>query len=95
MSLQLNVDFSDAGFLVGTSNVRFGDLTLCNFTTLPALNGMTVRQFLATVNTLLGGGSGTYGIADLQIITSALNDSFHAGVPKAFAQQHLVNGPCP
>jgi hypothetical protein len=58
LALQLDVDFSDAGVLGGTSGLAFGDLRMCNFTTLSALNGMTVRQYLALVNTLLGGGTG-------------------------------------
>jgi len=95
LSLHLNVDFSDAGFLHGTSPVPLGNLTLCNFSTLTALNGMTVRQFLGTVNTLLGGGSATYSISDLDPITSAINGSFVGGTPSTFAQTNLVNGACP
>jgi hypothetical protein len=49
MALTFNVDFSDAGLLPGTSGLRFGDLTLDNFTgTLAPLDGLTVRQFLET-----------------------------------------------
>jgi hypothetical protein len=64
--------WTSAGVLVGTSGLRFGDLVLCNFTALPVLNKMTVRQFLAVVNTLLGGGSGPVTIADSDPIAFAL-----------------------
>src|SRR5437870_2507561 len=33
--------------------LKFGDLTLCGFSNLPSLNGLTVRQFSTDVNTLL------------------------------------------
>jgi hypothetical protein len=94
-ALKLNVDFSDAGVLVGNVSLKFGDATLCNFSTLPALNGLSVRQFLGTVNTLLGGGSAAYSIAQLDPVTAELNAAFFAGTPDTFAQQQLVNGACP
>jgi hypothetical protein len=50
---------------------------------------------LGTVNTLLGGGSGTYSIAQLDPITIDLNNAFSAGMVSSFAQAHLVNGTCP
>src|SRR5260370_10778482 len=53
LTLELNVDFSDAGFLLGTSGIPFGNLILPNFTTLPNLNALTVRQFLGDVTTPL------------------------------------------
>lgn len=55
VALALNVAYSDAGLLGGTSSTLFGDLVLTNLTTLPLLNGMTVRDFLALDNELLGG----------------------------------------
>jgi len=66
---------------------------LCNVGTLP-LNGMTVHQFLAVVNTLLAGGSSPFSIADLGPITEQLNGAFDRGAPSPFAQDHLVNGAC-
>jgi hypothetical protein len=69
-------------------------LPLCNFSTLPALNGLSVRQFLGTVNTLLGGGSAAYSIAQFDPVITEVNVSFYAGTPSTFAQQHLVNGAC-
>lgn len=79
--------------ILGTSAHRFGDLTLCRFSTLPTLN--SVRSFLATVHTLLGDGSAAYTIADLHPVTAQLNSSFDSGSAGTFAQDHLVNGACP
>ena len=93
VALKLNIDYSDARVIEALAPVLFGDFALCNVGTLP-LNGTTVRQFLGIVNTLLGGGSSTFTIADLDPVTKELNASFAGGVPSAFAQAHLVNGPC-
>lgn len=92
LALQLNVDFSDAGLLPGTSGLRFGDLILENFSTLPALDGLTVRQFLGDVNVLLGGGSTTFTIADMAntLALQDLEDSFSNGYASDFAEAHLV-----
>jgi hypothetical protein len=95
LALQLNVDFSDAGYTLGNAGLPFGDLTLCGVTTLPTLNGLTVRDFLALENTLLGGGSNGYTIADLALIIVPLNASFAAGTADTFAQTHLFPGACP
>jgi len=94
-ALKLNIDFNDAGFVKGNSNVKFGDLTLCWFSTLSALNGTTVRQFLATANTALGGGSTGFAISDLDDVTHQLAGAFLGGTATSFAQGHLVNGTCP
>jgi len=92
VALTLNVDFSDAGLLPGTSGFKFGDLTLADFTgTLAPLDGLTVRQFLADMNTLLSGGSSIVTIADLGTTVSDLNASFSDGLyATQFAQDHLV-----
>jgi hypothetical protein len=99
LALELNVDFSDAGFLPGTSGLRFGDLVLTGFspTTFPQLNGLTVRQFLGDVNTLLSGGSSIVSISDLSFASPTfptpllfgLTASFSSGTPSQFAQDHL------
>ena len=94
-SLQLNVQFSDAGLLVGTSDLRFGNLTLCGYSTLPALNGTRIRDLLAMANTLLGGGSAFYTINDIADTVITVSGSFVGGTASAYAQSHLVNGPCP
>jgi hypothetical protein len=85
-ALVLNIDFSDAGLLPQNIRLPFGDLVLQN---LPGphskggvLNGKTVRQFSAILNTVLGGGSySTYTIAELDPIVSGLNTSFDSAVP--------------
>lgn len=100
LALKLDVDFSDAALLGGTSGLDFGDLTLCNFTALTALNGMTVRQLLALENALLGGGSGTYTIDQLYtgepnaLVPLDVPNAFDGGTVQPFAQAHLVSGAC-
>ena len=96
LGLKFNVDFSDAGFLPGTSGLRFGDLVLTGFSTASQLDGLTVRQFLGDMNTLLSGGSsivtvselGT-GVGELGGLVPELNASFSGGSPSQFAQDHL------
>lgn len=104
LALKLNIDFSDAGLLKGDcfqglmkggSPFRFGDLMLCNLSTsLSGLNGLTIRDFLPIVNTLLGGGTASFTIVDLTPVTADLNDSFGGGLASSFAQEHLMHGPC-
>ena len=66
LALRLNIDLSDAGYTLGNLGIPFGDLQLHSFTAQPLLNGLSVRQFLADVNTLLGGGhAGNYRIDEL------------------------------
>jgi hypothetical protein len=86
-ALHLNVDFSDAGFTLGARGVQFGDLTIWGVPALP--DNTTVRQFLALVDTLLGGGSSSYTIANLARISDDLNRSFEGGSVSQFAQDHL------
>ena len=95
LALELNVDFSDAGLLPGSSGLRFGDLILENFTNGPfvnqeSFNGLTVRQFLADENILLSGGSTIFSISDLNTAAGDITASFSNGTPSAFAQEHLV-----
>ena len=96
LALQLNVDFTDAGLLHGTSSDRFGDLTLCGLTAVQApLNGESIRQFLANMNTLLSGGNAVLAIGDLGTLVGDVNASFSSGTPSTFAQLHVVAGSCP
>jgi len=76
--------------LAGNSGLRFGDLVLANFSTLPNLNGLSVRQFLGDVNVALGGDPSIYSIADLNPIAAGLNGSFGEGAVSTFAQDHLL-----
>ncbi len=101
-ALKLNIDFSDAGFLPGNIGIPFGDLVLQNFNggQLSPLNGLTVRQFSAGVNNLLGGGiffifkhNFTYHTADidtLNTITDSLNGIFGEGAATDYADEHLA-----
>jgi len=96
LGLEFNVDFSDAGFLPGTSGLRFGDLILANLNGAQApLNGLTVRQFLGDTNILLSGGTSIVTIADLGSLVGEVNGSFFEGTPDQFAQDHLVATPLP
>jgi hypothetical protein len=88
-ALKIDIDFSDANLTLGTAGVRFGDLFLHDFSALPALNGVTVRQFLDSANTALGGGSALYSITDLDSVTVDLNAAFIGGAATLFAQAHL------
>jgi hypothetical protein len=94
-ALKLNIDFADAGLLSASSGLKFGDLLLCNISSPSGLSGMTVRQFLATANTVLGATSTAYTAADLDALAIDVNYSFRDGTPSTFAQDHLVNGACP
>jgi hypothetical protein len=89
VALKLDVDFADAGVLLGTSGIPFGNLILANFTTLTNLNGLTVRQLLADANSCLGGDVCIDSATDLDPIIFSLNGAFEAG-PTDFAQIHLV-----
>ena len=95
LALRLNIDLSDAGVLRSNTGLRFGDLRLCNYTKLPTLDGMTVHNISALANTLLGGGSNGYTIDDVAEVAGQLGEAFLNGVPNPFAQDHVVNGPCP
>ena len=94
-ALRFNIDFSDAGHLVGTSGLRFGDLVLCGLTgSLAGLNGLSVRAFSNIVNTALGGGSTPYTVAEINQITFDINNAFNGAAVSPFAQQHLRDGSC-
>ena len=94
VALKLNIDFSDAGYTLGSAGIRFGDLTLCGLS-FPTLNGRSLREFLAINNTALGGGTALLPIADLSSLTASANAAFLDGSANLFAQNNLVNGPCP
>ena len=90
--LKLNIDFSAAGFLPGTSGLHFGDLVLTGFSgTDSSLNGLTASQFLSLTNTALGGGDTGFTFPDLDTQLAELNNAFDdGGQPDSFAQDHLV-----
>jgi PEP-CTERM motif len=88
LALRFNIDFSDAGITLGNLGIPFGDLELHSLSTLPLLNDLSVRQFSAEVNSLLGGGTSVYGIAQLFPIANELNTTFGTSV-SLFARDHL------
>jgi hypothetical protein len=94
-ALTLNVDFSDTSLLLGSSGVPFGDLTMCGLATPSGLNGQMVRDFLGIANTAIAGGTTAFTFAELDQLTRDLNQSFSLGYVSTFADEHLVNGPCP
>lgn len=93
LALQLNVDFSDAGFLA--SAVPLGSLYFCNFTAVPQLEGKTVSEFLTIANNIVGGSSATITAGTASAVANAVNSAFVDGAPSSFASTHLVNGNCP
>jgi len=95
LALQLDVDFSNAGVLGGTSGLKLGELTLCNMTDL-TLNNRTVSDLLALANNLLGGSTTTgYTISAINAVALELSAAFASGQPSSWAQDHLINGSCP
>jgi PEP-CTERM motif len=89
--LKLNIDFSAAGLLPGTSGLHFGDLVLTGMTGADAgLNGLTVTQFLSLNDMALGGAATGFTITDLEVELAQLNNAFDDGQPDSFAQDHLV-----
>jgi len=89
--LKLNIDFSAAGLLPGTSGLHFGDLVLTGMTGADSgLNGLTVSQFLSLTDQALGGANTGFTITDLDIELAGLNNTFDDGQPSSFAQEHLV-----
>jgi hypothetical protein len=94
VALTINVEFSDADLLANTT--ALGDLRICDFNVISAVNGMTVRQFLTLANFILGGGTGAEIDADeASAVAFLINNSFVGGSPSTFAQDHLQPGPCP
>jgi hypothetical protein len=89
--LKLNIDFSAAGLLPGTSGLHFGDLVLTGMTGANSgLNGLTVSQFLSLNDMALGGADTGFTITDLDIELVGLNNAFDDGQPDSFAQDHLI-----
>ena len=92
VTLTLNVDFSDADFLAANSSVPLGDLVIHNFSLVPQVNGMTVREFLDMANIIIGGGSAVIGASTASAVANQLNNAFIGGTPSQFALDHLKRG---
>jgi uncharacterized repeat protein (TIGR01451 family) len=94
VALELDIDFSDTGWLPDASGLDFADLTVCNLTDLTGLNGMTVRQVAALANQVLGGLVSTYTPAQIDPLVSQLGLAFSYGEVTDMSA-HLFNGACP
>ena len=95
LALALDVALADHGLLGASSSVAFGDLKLCALTDTPALDGISVRDFLADANTLLGGGTTAYGLDQIAPLATNVAAAFSGGSVSTFAQQHVFAGSCP
>ena len=93
VALKLNVDFSDAGHTLGALGVFFGDILIHSYAPLPQVNGLSVRQFLAQANTLLGGGTVGYTPAQANALAVQLNAAFGGGGLSPFANANLMLAP--
>ncbi|HZG00480.1 MAG TPA: Ig-like domain-containing protein [Chitinophagales bacterium] len=88
VALKLNLDFSDSGLLPGT--VPLGDLLIHDFTDLPSVNGMTVREVYEMVSAVLGGSSASVSPTVASALANLINTSFVNGVPSDFALNYLA-----
>jgi hypothetical protein len=95
VALALDVGFDDAGLLPRTSPTHLGDLTVCGLSATPGLDGGSIRDVLGLANTLLGGGTGPYTIAEVDDLVVQINEAFVDGTVQPFADAHLVIGACP
>lgn len=88
---------TNCAHLTGTSStVNSGgfNLPVVNGIDLEACATQTIGSTTCTPGTA-GCGSATYGVSELSPVTDDLNLSFGFGNVSLFAQDHLVNGPCP
>lgn len=91
VGLAFNIDFSDAGYTLGSLGIPFGDLLLQDLTgPVAGLNGDNLRQFFAVTNIALGGGNTGYSIDDLSALLMLVNGAFEGGFTNAFADAHLA-----
>jgi hypothetical protein len=98
LAMTFNVDFNDTGLLAGFGATRFGELTIFDLSTIvvegtpedfSGLNGLSVRQFLTSANTCLGGASCSQTYDGMSLIALDLVLAFDGGTPSQFAQTHL------
>ena len=95
LSVQLAVDFSkaEAKYTNGTTTIQFkkgfGGLILQNTDT--PLDGRTVSEILVIANEVLGGDTSVYKVSDLNVLMTALTNSFDNGNTTAWAITHLYD----
>lgn len=92
IALQLNVDYADFGALLGSSGIPLGDLRLCGVGA--GFDGVTIRQFLAAANTVLGGDTSSATPSQVDAVADEINAAFIDGAATPFAQMQIVNGFC-
>ncbi|MBS1124460.1 MAG: hypothetical protein H6Q90_6688, partial [Deltaproteobacteria bacterium] len=95
VALKLNIDFDDAGITSGSSPIALGDVYLCGLTSPAVVNGSTVRGFLSTASSVLGGDT-VAGLSanDATLLAAELSVAFLGGLPSQFADDHLSPTPC-
>ncbi|MDP3583308.1 MAG: SdrD B-like domain-containing protein, partial [Ignavibacteria bacterium] len=74
VAMQLNVDYSAAGYL-GATSFNLGSLNILS----GSFSGMTVSQFLAIANSALGGTNTGYSLSDINAAATAINENFDNG----------------
>ena len=89
LALQLNVDFSNAGFLAHPAGIPLGALVIPNVG-LANVDGLTVNQFLADANTCLGGGVCIDSPAQLDFVAAGINFAFDGGTVSSGAQNFVA-----
>jgi hypothetical protein len=92
VALQLNVDFGDAGYLLGATGISFGDLRLVGMSAVDnwsVYDRLTVHQLLDIANDRLGHSLALYDYEEIGSLTDAVTRAFENGQPSQFAQDHL------
>ncbi len=74
VALTLNVAMDDAVASFSAPANHIGDMTI--ILTASPFNGLTVRQFLAAANTVLGGGASPYTPAQVSVMAKKINENF-------------------
>jgi hypothetical protein len=82
VKLALGFDTYDPNFSASTSS--FGDATI----TQGPFSGMTVNQFLAAADQVIGGCSTAFSISDVNETASAINESYDEGKTSNYLQCH-------
>lgn len=90
LALQLDVDFSQAGIILGSSGIPFGDLVIEDYAPLPSVNGLTVSELLTDANMALADALSPFTVDQLQDLVASLTVSFDGGTPAPVAQDILV-----
>lgn len=93
VALRIDVDLADHALTGAAASTPLGDLLYCDASS--PLHGQSVREILATANTLLGAGTAAVTVDQIAPVVSNLTAAFDAGAVSVFAQQHVFAGSCP